>query len=171
MERMKRKTKTRNARPVSSIIIALLVIVMSLSMLTSAVEDKPADNMEIFRESVLANKKLVIAENMKLTSSEAEKFWPVYEQYQKELGKIADQKLALIEKYAKNYNAMTDKLAVELLDYHMSIEAQRLALQSVFIPKFKQVLPPIKVTRYFQCENKIAAIVNFELAAKIPLIK
>jgi hypothetical protein len=171
MERMKRKTKTRNARAVSSIIIALLVIVMSLSMLTSAVEDKPADNMEIFRESVLANKKLVIAENMKLTSSEAEKFWPVYEQYQKELGKIADQKLALIEKYAKNYNAMTDKLAVELLDYHMSIEAQRLALQSVFIPKFKQALPPIKVTRYFQCENKIAAIVNFELAAKIPLIK
>ena len=108
---------------------------------------------------------------MKLTSSEAEKFWPVYEQYQKELGKIADQKLALIEKYAKNYNTMTDKLAVELLDYHMSIEAQRLALQCVFVPKFKKVLPPVKMTRYFQCENKITAIVNYELATKIPLIK
>ena len=108
---------------------------------------------------------------MKLTSSEAEKFWPVYEQYQKELNKIADQKLALVEKYAKNYDTMTDELALELLDNHMSIEAQRLALQSVFVPKFKKVLPPIKVTRYYQCENKVAAIINYDLAAQIPLIK
>ena len=171
MERMKRKIKIRCARVISSIIISLLVIVVSLTTLTFASRDKPADNMKIFRESVLANKKLVVAENMKLTSSEAEKFWPVYEQYQKELGKIADQKLALIEQYAKNYEVMTDELAIELLDYHMSIEAQRLALLSVFVPKFKKVLPPIKMTRYFQCENKIAAIVNFELAANIPLIK
>ncbi len=116
----------------------LLVVVMSLAMLTSAGEDKPADNMEILLESAMANKKLIIAENMKLTSSEAEKFWPVYKQYQKQLGKIADQKLALIEKYAKNYNTMTDELASELLDHHMSIEAQRLALQSVYVPKFKK---------------------------------
>ena len=168
---MKRKIKIRCAGLVSSIIIAMLVIVVSLTTLTSAGEDKPADNMEILRESVLANKKLVIAENMKLTSSEAEKFWPVYEDYQKELGKIANQKLDLIEKYAKNYQTMTDELAIELLDKYMSIEAQRLALQSVFVPKFKKVLPPIKVTRYFQCENKIAAIINYDLAAQIPLIK
>lgn len=170
MEQMKREIKTRGARLTLSVIIVMLVIV-SLAVLTSASEDKPTSNMEIFRESVLANKKLVIAENMKLTSSEAEKFWPVYEQYQKELSKIADQKLALIKKYAKNYRTMTDELAVELLDNYMSIEAQRLALQSVFVPKFKKVLPPIKVTRYFQCENKVAAIVNYELAAGIPLIK
>ena len=168
---MKRKIKIRCAGLVSSIIIAMLVIVVSLTTLTSAGEDKPADNMEILRETVLANKKLVIAENMKLTSSEAEKFWPVYEDYQKELGKIANQKLELIEKYAKNYQTMTDELAIELLDKYMSIEAQRLALQSVFVPKFKKVLPSIKVTRYFQCENKIAAIINYDLAAQIPLIK
>ena len=168
---MKRKIKIRCAGLVSSIIIAMLVIVVSLTTLTFAGEDKPADNMEILRETVLANKKLVIAENMKLTSSEAEKFWPVYEDYQKELGKIANQKLELIEKYAKNYQTMTDELAIELLDKYMSIEAQRLALQSVFVPKFKKVLPSIKVTRYFQCENKIAAIINYDLAAQIPLIK
>ncbi len=168
---MKRKIKIRCAGLVFSIIIAMLVIIVSLTTLTSAGEDKPADNMEILRETVLANKKLVIAENMKLTSSEAEKFWPVYEDYQKELGKIANQKLELIEKYAKNYQTMTDELAIELLDKYMSIEAQRLALQSVFVPKFKKVLPSIKVTRYFQCENKIAAIINYDLAAQIPLIK
>ena len=148
----------------------LLVVVVSLTMLTSAEQDKPADAMEIFREAIHANKKLAISNNMRLTASEAEKFWPVYEKYQGELKKIVDQRLTLIEKYAKNYKEMTDDLAIELLDDHLAIEAQRLALQSAFVPKFKKVLPAIKVTRYFQCENKIAAIVNFELAAKIPLI-
>jgi hypothetical protein len=144
---------------------------MSFTLLISAEEDEPADNMEILKEAVKANKKLVITTNMKLTTTEAGKFWPVYDEYQKQLEKLTQQRIALIENYAKNYETMTDELALELLDTHMSIEAQRLSLQSVFVPKFKKVLPPIKVVRYFQCENKIAAIVNLELAGQIPLIK
>ncbi len=149
----------------------VLAAVMSLAMLAFAGLDKPADNMEILRKAIQANKKLVIAENMELTPLEGEKFWPLYDDYQKQLQKLDDQKITLIEKYAKNYLKMTDELALELLDSYMSIEAQCLALQTVFVPRFKEVLPPIKVTRYFQCENKIAAIINFDLAAKIPLIK
>jgi hypothetical protein len=144
---------------------------MSFTLLISAEEDEPADNMEILKEAVKANKKLVITTNMKLTTTEAGKFWTVYDEYQKQLEKLNQQRIALIENYAKNYETMTDELALELLDTHMSIEAQRLSLQSVFVPKFKKVLPPIKVVRYFQCENKIAAIVNLELAGQIPLIK
>ena len=152
-------------------IVVVLAIVVSLSTFAFAEKEMAADNMEILRESVRANKKLVIAANMQLSSSEAEEFWPVYKEYQKQLGKLANQKLELIKKYSDNYNTMTDELAIELLDNYMSIEAQRLALQSVYIPKFKKVLPPIKVTRYFQCENKIATIINFDLAAQIPLIR
>lgn len=154
------------------LIVALsLIVVMSFTLLISAEEDEPADNMEILKEAVKANKKLVITTNMKLTSTEAGNFWPVYDEYQKQLEKLTQQRIALIENYAKNYETMTDELALELLDTHMSIEAQRLSLQSVFVPKFKKVLPPLKVVRYFQCENKIAAIVNLELAGQIPLIK
>jgi hypothetical protein len=36
--------------------------------------------MEIFREAVRANKKLVIAANMNLTASETEQFWQIYEE-------------------------------------------------------------------------------------------
>jgi hypothetical protein len=158
----------KNSRLITAVFLAA---VMSLAMLAFADLDKPADNMEILRKAIQANKKLVIAENMALTPLEGEKFWPLYDDYQKQMQKLDDQKIALIEKYAKNYLKMTDELALELLDTYMSIEAQRLALQTVFVPRFKEVLPPIKVTRYFQCESKIAAIINFDLAAKIPLIK
>jgi len=148
-----------------------LIVILSFTMLIWAEEDEPADNMEILKEAVKANKKLVITTNMELTVSEAEKFWPVYNEYQNQLGKLSEQRIALVEKYAENYETMTDDLAIELLDTHFSIEAQRLSLQSVYVPKFKKVLAPIKVVRYFQCENKIAAAVNFEIAAQIPLIK
>jgi hypothetical protein len=147
------------------------IVILSFALLISAEEDEPADNMEILKEAVKANKKLVITTNMKLTTSEAEKFWPVYNEYQNQLEKLSEQRVALVEKYAENYETMTDDIATELLDTHFSIEAQRLSLQSVYVPKFKKVLPPIKVVRYFQCENKIAAAVNFEIAALIPLIK
>jgi len=154
------------------LIVALsLIVILSFALLISAEEDEPADNMEILKEAVKANKKLVITTNMKLTATEAGKFWPVYDEYQKQLEKLSEQRIALIEKYANNYETMTDELAIELLETHLSIEAQRLSLQSVFISKFKKVLSPIKTVRYFQCENKISAIVNLELANQIPLIK
>ncbi|MHC4842826.1 MAG: hypothetical protein ACYTFM_05550 [Planctomycetota bacterium] len=148
-----------------------LIVILSFALLIWAEEDGPADDMEILKEAVRANKKLVITTNMELTASEAEKFWPVYNEYQSQLEKLFEQRKALVEKYAENYETMTDDIAIELLDTHFSIEAQRLSLQSVFVPKFKKVLPPIKVVRYFQCENKIAATVFFEVAAQIPLIK
>ena len=51
-------------------------------------QDKPADNMQILREKIKADKKLLVATNMQLTEAEAKNFWPIYEDYQKDLQKI-----------------------------------------------------------------------------------
>ena len=70
-------------------------------------QSKPADNMEILRDKLKADKKLVVAQNMDLTEAEAKGFWPVYEAYQKELGKINERLGAAVNAYAKEYNANT----------------------------------------------------------------
>src|SRR5215813_14023880 len=67
--------------------------------------DKPADNMQVLREKLQADKKAVIAANMNLTEAEAKSFWPLYEEYQKELQKINDGMAMLIVAYSKDYNA------------------------------------------------------------------
>ena len=138
---------------------------------TTAAQDQPANNMELVKEKIRTDKKLFIAENMQLTEERAKAFWPVYDSYQAELEKIYDRDLKLIENYAENYETMTDEMAKALLEEWWSIDEDRLKLRKSYLPKFRKVLPEIKVARYYQLENKIDAIVDYTLAAQIPLFK
>jgi hypothetical protein len=108
---------------------------------------------------------------MQLTESEAKAFWPVYDDYQKALKKLGDRTLKMIEEFAKNYQTMTDEAANKMVDDYLALEADYLELKQLYLPKFKKVLPPKKVARYYQLENKIDAAIDYGLAAQIPLIK
>ena len=79
--------------------------------------------------------------------------------------------MKLINDYAEVYEKMTNDTAKSLLDELMTIESLGLKLRQTYLPKFRDVLPDVKVVRYFQIENKINAVLVCELAAKIPLIK
>src|SRR5512147_2988391 len=110
-------TKTSRIMWAVFIVTVWLAAVMAFS--TSALaQDKPADNMRILIEKVKADKKLLVAANMELTESEAKGFWPVYEDYQKELQKINQRLLKLLNDYAADYktNSVSDEKAKKLTD-------------------------------------------------------
>jgi hypothetical protein len=127
------------------------------------------DTRELAREAIHANKKLVVAANMNLNTNEKEGFWAVYEDYQKDLEKILERKVALIEDFAVNFETLSDAKASELLDSYLKIEADTVKLKKSYLGKFKKVLPAQKVVRYYQIENKIDAIIDYDLVDKIPL--
>jgi hypothetical protein len=131
------------------------------------------DNMQILRDKIKADKKLLVAANMDLTESEAKAFWPVYEEYQKDLTAINQRIGKLIESYAADYNAktLTDEKAQKLIDEMVAIEKADGGLQASFVPKLSKVLPARKVARYLQIENKIRAALKYELAANIPAVQ
>jgi len=129
------------------------------------------DSFHRFANGTRKAKKLFIAQNMNLTESEAKVFWPVYENYQKDLEKLVDKTVKLIENYSANYQTMTEEAAKELINGYLAIEGERVALMKSFLPKFRKVLPEKKVARYYQLENKIDAVVNYGLAKQIPLVK
>jgi hypothetical protein len=139
----------------------------------SAAQDKPADNMQILRDKIKADKKLLVAANMELTESEAKAFWPVYDQYQKDLAAINQRIGNLIKSYAADYqaNTMTDEKAKKLTAEYVAIEKAEAGLKESSVPKLSKVLPPKKVARYLQIENKIRAMVKYELAGEIPLVQ
>ena len=136
-------------------------------------QDQAADNMEIVREKVRADKKLLVAGNMELTESEAAAFWPVYEAYQKEISVLNQRTLKAIETYADVYNQGTvpDDVAKKLLDEALDIDADEVDLRKSYVPKFSKVLPAAKVARYYQIESKIRAAIKYEIASGIPLVK
>lgn len=123
------------------------------------------------REALRADKKVLVAENMMLTESEAAAFWPVYEEFQTEMTVIGDRMVKLIEDYAATYKVMTDDTAAKLIKELMSFQGDRVKLQEKFLPKFQKVLSATKVARYYQIENKIRAIVDYDLASQIPLVE
>ena len=130
----------------------------------------PADNMTLVRDKVRADKKLLVAESMRMTEAEARAFWPVYDAFQADLEKLANRSIALVEYYAANYRTMTDTAATRMIDEHLALERDRAALLQSYRPRFGNVLPPIKVARYYQIENKVRAVVGWELAKGIPLM-
>jgi hypothetical protein len=138
---------------------------------TAAAQNTPADNMDIVKEKVRTDKKLFIATNMQLTESEAKTFWPIYEAYQSKLEALVDRKGKLIEKFAANFETLSDDTAKSLLDNDLSIDSDYQRLRQSYLPKFRGVLPDKKVARFYQLESKIHAVVEFEIAAIIPLVQ
>ncbi len=153
-------------------VLLVMVFFMTVWVFQAAAEEKPASKMQFVVEKLRADKRLVVAENMQLTEAEAEGFWPLFEQYQHELFLLRARTLQLINDYASVYNAgMTEDKARALLDEMMAIESLGLTLRQVYLPDFRNVLPDIKVVRYYQIENKINAALMCQLASDIPLIK
>lgn len=152
--------------------IAVLALA-ALVALPAAAQTKPtSSDMEILRQKIKADKKLVVAANMQLTEAEAKGFWPVYEAYQKDLEAINKRLLNAIVAYAEAYKKgpVADETAKKLLTEALAIEDAEVKLKRSYVPKLEKALPGAKVARYIQIENKIRAIVRYELADNIPLV-
>ena len=131
----------------------------------------PANNMDIVRQQIQADKKSFVAQNMQLTQSEATAFWPLYDSLQKGLVALGDRLAADAQEYAANYQTLSDATAKRLTQDFLAVQIQRVQLLQSYMPKFEAVLPEKKVARYYQLENKAYAIVNFDAMKQIPLVK
>ena len=160
------------SKKVGKSLIAMVLTITLIGFVGSALaQDKPADNMDLVKEKIQTDKKLLIATNMQLTESEANAFWPVYQAYQAELAKLRDREVTLIEEFATNFESMSDDVAKNLLDDSLSIDSDHQKLRQSYLSKFRGVLPDKKVARYYQLESKINAVLEYEMARRIPLVQ
>jgi len=152
------------------------IMMFCLVALTAApilAQDQATDtNMQILLDKVKADKKLVVAANMDLTEPEAKAFWPMYDDYQKELQGLNDRLGKTILAYADAYNkkTLTDAQAIQLTGEALAIDQDELTLRKTYAGKLGHVMPAKKVARYLQIENKIRAAIRYDLAKGIPLV-
>jgi hypothetical protein len=165
------KSIMTSMRHVLLLVAALAVAPASEFAQSQPAAAKPADTMQILREKLQADKKLLVAANMDLSEAEAKAFWPLYEEYQKELNKLNDRIAMVIVDYAKEFNAntLTDAKATKLLEQSFAIDESEAKLKRAFLPKLAKALPGRKVARYMQLENKVRALVKYEIAGEVPL--
>jgi len=148
-------------------------IPMTQAQTKGASGDKPANNLEIIHEKLKADKKLIVAKYMELTESEAKRFWPVYEVYQADLQKIHERMGSLLQSYATEYRnkSLTDEKAKKLLDAWLAIERDGAQQRKSQVPNILQALPAKKAARYMQIENEYRTLMNYDLAARVPLVQ
>jgi hypothetical protein len=141
--------------------------------ITAWPQDKPANNLQIIHEKLKADKKFTVAKYMDLTESEAQRFWPVYEEYQKDLQKINERLLNMLQSYAADYRnkSLTDEKAKKLLDDWISLDQDEAKQRSSYAPKVLQALPAKKAARYLQIENEYRILIRYDLAATVPLVQ
>ena len=151
--------------------VAIVIMLCGLPALSLA-QDK-STNLEVTDEKLKADKKLIVAKYMELTESEAKKFWPVYEEYQKNLQKLNERLQSLLQSYATEYqsNSLSDDKAKKLLDEWIALDKDEASHRKTYAAKVLKVLPAKKAARYLQIENEARVLVKYDLAKTVPLVE
>ena len=129
------------------------------------------EEIRLTRVAIQLERQSLVTQAMDLTPEEMETFWPLYREYRLEAVKIGDRIVGLIERYAANYDDLTDAMASKLLTDLVKIEQARANLKAKYLPKFKKVLPAKKVARFYQVENKMDIAILSEVTEQIPLAR
>jgi len=125
----------------------------------------------LLRKDIRSQKKQLIAANVPLTDAEAQKFWPVYEEFTEKLVMINNDKYQLIKEYAQNYNNLTDAKTDDLTQRLLAVDVNAATLRQKYWANFSKVLPAKKVALYEQVERRAQLLIDLQLASQIPLVQ
>ena len=127
------------------------------------------EDITLLRQDLRAKKMQVIGQNMSLSDTEAQKFWPIYNHYVKDLQEVNNQKYALLKQFAQMWATMTDQDAVIYVRNWLEVDGQAQALRLKYVPVVSQVLPGKKAATFFQLDRRLNMIIDLQLFSQIPL--
>jgi hypothetical protein len=125
----------------------------------------------LLRKDVQSIKKQLIAVNLTLTDSEATKFWPVYEQYSVDYGKINDTRTAIVKEYADGYGTLTDAQADNLIRRWLDTDISAAQLRQKYVPILRKVLSGKKAATFFQLDRRISMFIDLQITSQLPLVQ
>jgi len=153
------------------LVVALMLGLSGAVRAESPAVDQPTEaTLDALIDAIRANRRAMVAINLQLTEEEAGKFWPAYDRYQGEINKVGDRFVALIEEYTNNFQTLSNDKAMEIVKEYLAIETKRVGIRSAYLADFAKALPGRKVARFYQIENKMDAIIRYDLASTIPVI-
>ena len=148
-----------------------LIACVLVALAASPVSAQTAlDGIEVVRATIKADRKAVTAENLQLTETEGQAFWPLYRDYRHDMEKANDELVKLVLEYADQYPNVAEQSAKDMLKRYSKLERQLVATRAKHFKKFSAVLPASKTLRFAQLENRLDLAVRLEMAGSIPLV-
>ena len=124
---------------------------------------------ELLRSDLRAQKVAIITEVMQFTEAEDAAFWPVYREYEAELAKINDDRMALIKDYAAGYETLTDATADGSRCARSASRPDGTRSLERYYARFKSVIPAKTAARFLQVEHQILLLLDLQIAASLPI--
>jgi hypothetical protein len=164
---------------IGNFIASLAFFVVACPLAPGQAPPTPADTREanlkayvdMLRGDLKKNKVSILTELMALGPEQAAKFWPVYNDYDKSLVKLADERIAFIRMYAENYSALSQETATQIAMGMIDVQARRLDLQKQYFERFSQILSPKDAARWLQIEAQIEKLVDLQILASLPIVE
>ncbi len=148
---------------------AAMVLGLGYTLTTQA--QTVTDAVELTKQAAETQRQAVVAKTMLFTETESEAFWPVYREYRREMLVQLDRLITLARDYAENMDNLSDEQAAHILDQYLNIEQKTNKAKRKFVKQFRKVLSDKQVTRFYQIDNKLDAIVRFDAARTVPLVE
>ncbi len=126
---------------------------------------------ELLRSDVRAQKVAIITEVMGFTEAEDKAFWPIYREYDLEMAKLGDERVAMIAEYASNYSKLTDAMAETLASKALDLEARRQAVKAKCYERLKVALSPRTALRFLQVEHQLLLVIDLQISASLPIVQ
>jgi hypothetical protein len=146
----------------------------------TAVEDDTPSNsdaqkniqeyIELMRSDVRQRKAETLATLMQLGAADAAKFWPIYAEYNAEMTKLNDLRVANIQEYARTYDRMTNEQANELVQKALAYRKHRPELVAKYYERVKQALGATTAARFFQIEDQLLSIIDLQIDSSLPIV-
>lgn len=128
-------------------------------------------DMQLLRKNLRSQRKQIIAANMKLTDVEAEKFWPLYDQYVSDLVKSNGAKYELIRQYVQVQGNLTDTQADTAVTEWIGVDQSVSELRLKYVPAFRKVLSARNTALFYQLDRRVQLMIDLQLAAALPLVE
>ena len=153
------------------VVLIAVVAVMAVAISNPVAAQQVRDQTKLTYDVLTSEWTNLIGGVLDLTDEEAKGFWPLYEEYGAQKGELWNRRIDVIKIFLGAYEDMSPEMSRILLDQSFAIEKQMLELEMKYAEKFDDVLPPNKVTRLFQAENKLETTMLMEIAKDVPLAK
>ena len=150
-------------------VAALVALAVVLS--SSAAYGQSERYVELMREDLKTEKVAIITEAMQMTDDQSSVFWPIYREYDLELSKLVDRRIAIIKGFADSYAMMTDEKAKQIADDSFKLRGDRMNLQKKYYKKVAKELDAIMAVRWMQTERIIESLIDLQITANLPLIQ
>ena len=148
---------------------AAIFVSAALAFISASAQQGSIDMAALLNE-VQNNRQAIVAENFPLTAKDGAAFWPVYEEFRNELAPVIERRTKLIIEYRDNFDALDEQEARRLLDEYLDTEEDHLSLRLKYLDKFRSVLSDRQTLKYYQIENRLDTIIQYNLAQVLPLM-